>query len=627
MNKNKKRLYKILIGLIIFTCSCLISSFSQVAQLILQIISYFVLGWNVIYNALRNIRKGNWFDENFLMSIATIGAFAIGEHPEAVMVMFFYQVGELFQSYAVNKSRASIAQLMDIRPDYANLLNEDGSFRKVEPDEVAEGDLIIIHPGEKVPLDCVVINGISTLDTAALTGESLPRDVSEGSTLLSGFINVTGLLTGKVTKEFYDSTASKILDLVENAAMYKSKPENFITKFAKYYTPCIVVGAAILAFVPPLLVEGAIFTDWLYRALTFLVISCPCALVISIPLTFFGGIGACSKNGLLVKGSNYLEALSHVDTMVFDKTGTLTKGTFHISELKPINISADELLELTAYAESNSNHPIALSILESYKKEIIPSKIDSVEEIPGCGVIATMGSDMVMVGNQKLLDLYQINGLDTSDKIGSVVHVAKNNIYCGYIVVSDELKEDAISSISKLKQTFGMYTVMLTGDIDLIGQKIGSDLNIDEVHTELLPNDKLEFVQNLQATSNKYIAFIGDGINDAPVLSIANVGIAMGGLGSDAAIEAADLVIMTDEPSKICTALNISKKTLSIVYQNIVFALGVKGFVLILGALGYASMWAAIFADVGVMVIAIMNAIRILYTKFNTLEHTAAINS
>ncbi len=617
MEKNKKRLHKILLGLGVFIASVIASYFSEPLQLILQIASYIILGWDVVYNALRNIKRGHLFDENFLMSIATIGAFAIGEHPEAVMVMFFYQVGELFQSYAVNKSRASIAELMDIRPDYANLLNEDGSSTKMDPDEILEGQLIVIHAGEKVPLDCVVISGTSTLDTAALTGESLPRDASEGSTLLSGFINVTGLLTARVTKEFYDSTASKILDLVENAAMYKSKPENFITKFAKYYTPCVVFSAMFLAFIPPLIIEGAMFTDWFYRALTFLVISCPCALVISIPLTFFGGIGACSKNGLLVKGSNYLEALSKIDTMVFDKTGTLTKGTFHISEISPVGISAEELLEITAYAESNSKHPIALSLVEAYGKEITSSIITAQEEILGHGLIATVSSSEIAVGNQKLMDRYQIIIPDTSEKIGSVIHVARNGIYCGYLVVSDEIKADASATISRLKKTFGMHTIMLTGDIDLIGQKIGNELGLDEIHTELLPNDKLEIVQSLQDTSKKHIAFVGDGINDAPVLSIANVGIAMGALGSDAAIEAADLVIMTDEPSKICTAMKISKKTLKIVYQNIFFALGVKGFVLILGAIGFASMWAAIFADVGVMVIAILNAIRVLYAKFD----------
>ena len=617
MNKNKKRIYKLITGFLIFLISSIVGRYSTSLQTLLQIIAYFVLGWDVIYNALRNIKRGNWFDENFLMSIATIGAFGVGEHPEAVMVMFFYQLGELFQSYAVNKSRASIAELMDIRPDYANILHEDGSSTKVEPDEVLEGQSIVIYAGEKVPLDCVVTSGSSTLDTAALTGESLPRDAVEGSQLLSGFINVTGRLTATVTKEFYDSTASKILDLVENAAMYKSKPENFITKFAKYYTPCVVFSAIFLAFIPPLVLKDAIFSDWFYRALTFLVISCPCALVISIPLTFFGGIGACSKNGLLVKGSNYLEALSRVNTMVFDKTGTLTKGTFHIAEIHPVHISEEELLEITAYAESNSKHPIALSILASYKKEIIASQITSLKEIIGCGVIATVNKDEIIVGNHKILDMHHIAGLDTTDKIGSVIHVARNGVYCGYLVIADEVKEDAHRSISQLQKSYGMHTIMLTGDIDIIGQKIGSELGMDEIHTELLPNDKLKIVQELQERSGKYTAFVGDGINDAPVLSIANVGIAMGGLGSDAAIEAADLVIMTDEPSKICTALKISKKTLTIVYQNIFFALGVKGFVLILGAIGYASMWAAIFADVGVMIIAIINAIRVLYTKFD----------
>lgn len=617
MDRNKKRLYKIILGLIVFIISAIVGNFSVPLQTLVQIVAYFILGGDVVAKALGNIKRRNLFDENFLMSIATIGAFAVGEHPEAVMVMFFYQVGELFQSYAVNKSRASIAELMDIRPDYANLLNDDGSFTKMDPDEIVEGQLIVIHAGEKVPLDCVVVSGSSTLDTAALTGESLPRDASEGSTLLSGFINVTGLLTARVTKEYYESTASKILDLVENAAMYKSKPENFITKFAKYYTPAVVISAVILAFIPPLILKDAVFTDWFYRALTFLVISCPCALVISIPLTFFGGIGACSKNGLLVKGSNYLEALSKVNTMVFDKTGTLTKGTFHVSEIHPIDISSEALLEMTAYAESKSNHPIALSLIEAYGQNIIPSAITDVKEVIGCGVIATVNGEEIGVGNQKLLDTYRVKGFDTSDKIGSVVHVVKNHIYCGYIVIADEIKEDSKATIHKLKKSFGMRTVMLTGDVDLIGQKIGKQLGLDEIRTELLPNDKLEIVQKLQKIPSNYVGFVGDGINDAPVLSCANIGIAMGALGSDAAIEAADLVIMTDEPAKICTAIKISKKTLAIVYQNIFFALGIKFFVLILGAFGFASMWAAIFADVGVMVIAIMNAIRVLYTKFD----------
>ncbi len=616
-NKNQTRLYKILFGFSVFILSAIVALISTPLQTLLQIIAYLILGWDVIRKAAGNIKRGRLFDENFLMGIATIGAFAIGEHLEAVMVMFFYQIGELFQSYAVNKSRASISELMDIRPDYANLLNEDGSFTKMDPDEIMEGQYIVIQAGEKVPLDCVVITGTSTLDTAALTEESLPRDAVQGSTLLSGFINVTGKLTACVTKEYYDSTASKILDLVENAAMYKSKPENFITKFARYYTPCVVISALFLAIIPPLVLDGAVFTDWFYRALTFLVISCPCALVISIPLTFFGGIGACSKNGLLVKGSNYLEALSKVNTMVFDKTGTLTKGTFHVNEIMPVNVSETELLEMTAYAECNSSHPIALSLKEAYGHPITESMISSVNEVIGCGVVAMVNGDEIAVGNQKLLDTYQVTGVDTSDKIGSVVHVVKNGSYCGYIVIADEIKEDSAETISKLKKEFHMRTIMLTGDIDKIGRKIGTQLGLDDIRTELLPQNKLEIVEELQKDTNNYIAFVGDGINDAPVLSFANVGIAMGGLGSDAAIEAADLVIMNDEPGKICTAIHISKKTLAIVYQNIFFALGVKGFVLILGALGYASMWAAIFADVGVMVIAILNAIRVLYAKFD----------
>jgi Cd2+/Zn2+-exporting ATPase len=570
----------------------------------------------VLWRAIRNILRGQVFDENFLMSIATIGAFIVGDFAEGVAVMLFYQVGELFQSYAVDKSRKSIASLMDIRPDYANVKRND-KLERVDPDEVQIDEIIVIKAGEKVPLDSIVIEGNSTVDTSALTGESLPREVSEGDNLLSGCININGLLTARVTKEFGESTVSKILDLVENAGTKKSNSENFITKFARYYTPAVVIVAALMAVIPPLILPGATFSDWIYRGLIFLVISCPCALVISIPLSFFGGIGGASRRGILVKGSNYLEALAETEIVVFDKTGTLTKGIFKVQEVVPQGIEKEELLELTAYAESYSNHPISLSLKNAYNKEIDATRIIDVEEIPGHGVTANVDGKTVSAGNIKLMNKINVAFMEPKDVIGTVVHVAIDNIYGGYIVIADEVKEDAARAIRELKAAHIRQTVMLTGDAKKIGEKVAGQLGLDKVYTELLPADKVQQVEELikEKSVKGKLAFVGDGINDAPVLARADIGIAMGGLGSDAAIEAADVVIMTDEPSKLATAIRLSKKTLRIVKQNITLALVVKGVVLIMGAMGMASMWAAIFADVGVAILAILNAIRMLNIK------------
>lgn len=541
--------------------------------------------------------------------------FFIGEYPEGVAVMLFYQVGELFQSYAVGKSRKSIASLMDIRPDYANVKKGD-ELVKVDPDEVQIGDIIVIKAGEKIPLDGKVIEGSSMIDTSALTGESVPREVEVGSDILSGCININGVITAEVTKEFGESTVSKILDLVENASSKKSNSEQFITKFARYYTPVVVIIAVFLAIIPPLVIDGATFSDWIYRALAFLVVSCPCALVISIPLSFFGGIGGASKKGVLVKGSNYLEALAETEIVVFDKTGTLTKGVFNVQEIHPEGVSKEELLELTAHAESYSNHPISLSLKRAYSKEIDNGRISDVEEISGHGVIATVDGKKVMVGNIKLMKMMDIPYFK-GELIGTIVHVAVNNKYIGYIVIADEVKEDSAQAIKELKAANIKQTVMLTGDNKSIGSKVAKELGLDKVYAELLPADKVEKLEELFSQKSKKgkLAFVGDGINDAPVLARADIGIAMGGLGSDAAIEAADVVIMTDEPSKIATTMKISKKTLKIAHQNIVFAIGIKIIVLILSAFGITTMWAAIFADVGVTIIAVLNAFRALNVK------------
>lgn len=610
-----KRLWRIIIGAAVLVTAVLLSLNNEWLQLALFIISYIIVGGDVVKRAVKNIFKGQVFDENFLMSIATIGAFFIGEYPEGVAVMLFYQVGELFQSYAVGKTRKSIASLMDIRPDYANVKKGD-ELVKVDPDEVQIGDIIVIKAGEKIPLDGKVIEGSSMIDTSALTGESIPRVVEVGSDILSGCININGVITAEVTKEFGESTVSKILDLVENASSKKSNSEQFITKFARYYTPVVVIIAIFLAIIPPLVIDGATFSDWIYRALAFLVVSCPCALVISIPLSFFGGIGGASKKGVLVKGSNYLEALAETEIVVFDKTGTLTKGVFNVQEIHPEGVSKEELLELTAHAESYSNHPISLSLKRAYSKEIDNGRISDVEEISGHGVIATVDGKKVMAGNiklMKMMDIPYFNG----ELIGTIVRVAVNNKYIGYIVIADEVKEDSAQAIKELKAANIKQTVMLTGDNKSIGSKVAKELGLDKVYTELLPADKVEKLEELFSQKSKKgkLAFVGDGINDAPVLARADIGIAMGGLGSDAAIEAADVVIMTDEPSKIATTMKISKKTLKIAHQNIVFAIGIKIIVLILSAFGITTMWAAIFADVGVTIIAVLNAFRALNVK------------
>lgn len=610
-----KRLWRIIIGAAVLATAVLLSLNNEWLQIALFIISYIIVGGDVVKRAVKNIFKGQVFDENFLMSIATIGAFFIGEYPEGVAVMLFYQVGELFQSYAVGKSRKSIASLMDIRPDYANVKKDD-ELVKVDPDEVQIGDIIVIKAGEKIPLDGKVIKGSSMIDTSALTGESVPREVEVGSDILSGCININGVITAEVTKEFEESTVSKILDLVENASSKKSNSEQFITKFARYYTPVVVIIAVFLAIIPPLVIDGATFSDWIYRALAFLVVSCPCALVISIPLSFFGGIGGASKKGVLVKGSNYLEALAETEIVVFDKTGTLTKGVFNVQEIHPEGVSKEELLELTAHAESYSNHPISLSLKRAYSKEIDNGRISDVEEISGHGVIATVDGKKVMAGNIKLMKMMDIPYFK-GELIGTIVHVAVNNKYIGYIVIADEVKEDSAQAIKELKAANIKQTVMLTGDNKSIGSKVAKELGLDKVYAELLPADKVEKLEELFSQKSKKgkLAFVGDGINDAPVLARADIGIAMGGLGSDAAIEAADVVIMTDEPSKIATTMKISKKTLKIAHQNIVFAIGIKIIVLILSAFGITTMWAAIFADVGVTIIAVLNAFRALNVK------------
>lgn len=615
MNPNKKRLMKILIGGVLYGATFFINFDNIYVNIAVFLLSYFIIGGDIVLKALRNILHGQVFDENFLMFIATIGAFAIGDYEEAVGVMLFFQVGELFQSYAVDQSRKSISGLMDIRPDYANLKRGDDILR-VEPDEVEVGDIIVIKAGERIPLDAVVIEGRSMVDTSSLTGESVPREVSADSELLSGCINLNGMLTARVTKEFGDSTASKILDLVENASSKKSNSENFITKFARYYTPTVVIIAALLAIVPPLFFAGEEFTKWLVRALTFMVISCPCALVISIPLSFFGGIGGASKLGVLVKGSNYLEALAKTEVVVFDKTGTLTKGVFNVQEVHAKGMSREALLEITAYAENYSNHPISLSLKRAYGKDIDNRAVSKVEEIPGYGVEAVIKGKTVLAGNSKLMKKRRINYFK-GDIVGTVVHVAVDGTYAGYIVIADEVKSDAAQAIQDLKAEAVQKTIMLTGDAKAIGEHVAHKLGLDKVYTDLLPADKVERLEEefSQKSEKGKLVFVGDGVNDAPVLARADIGIAMGGLGSDAAIEAADVVIMTDEPSRIASAIKVAKRTLSIANQNIFFALAVKLIVLALGSIGLANMWAAVFADVGVSVIAILNAMRVLRIK------------
>lgn len=613
--QNKMRLLRVLGGGALYAATFFFEFDNEILNIAMFLLSYFIIGGDIVWKAVKNILRGQVFDENFLMFIATIGAFAIGDYEEAVGVMLFFQVGELFQSYAVNQSRKSIAGLMDIRPDYANL-RRGSEIVKVDPDEVLVGDEIIVKTGEKIPLDAIVLEGESMVDTSSLTGESVPREVTAGSELLSGCVNINGVLTARVTKEFGDSTVSKILDLVENASNKKSNSENFITKFARYYTPGVVILAVLLAVVPPLMYSDQEFTKWLVRALTFLVISCPCALVISIPLSFFGGIGGASKLGVLVKGSNYLEALAKTEIVVFDKTGTLTKGVFNVQEVHSEVMGKDELLELTAYAENYSNHPISLSLKRAYGKTIDHTVISDVKELPGYGVQARVRGKEILAGNDKLMKKMKISYFK-GEIVGTVIHIAADGKYVGYIIIADEIKNDALRAIQALKREKVKQTVMLTGDSKSIGEHVAKKLGLDAVYTELLPADKVEKLEEVfaQKSEKGKLVFVGDGVNDAPVLARADIGIAMGGVGSDAAIEAADVVIMTDEPSKIATAIKVSKKTLSIVKQNIVFALGVKGIVLVLGAMGIANMWTAVFADVGVSVIAILNAMRVLNTR------------
>ena len=611
----KKKGIKIILALILFIIAMAIKFQNEWINNVIFIISYIIVGFEILRKAVRNIFRGKVFDENFLMSVATLGAFGIGEFPEAVAVMLFYQIGELFQSYAVDKSRKSIASLMDIRPDYANVY-KNGEIEKVNPSEVKIGDTIVVKPGEKIPLDGHIIEGKTTLDTKALTGESLPKEVTEGEDILSGCINLDGLIKIEVTKEYGESTVSKILDLVENASSKKSKSENFITKFAKYYTPIVVIIALLLAIFPPLLIPGASFSDWIYRALSFLVVSCPCALVISIPLSFFGGIGGASKMGVLVKGSNYLEALANTEITVFDKTGTLTKGVFEVQKVNAIDMSEEELLKVSAYAENFSNHPISKSIKKKYNKPVDEKQIIDYQEISGLGIVAKIGEQDVIVGNEKLMKEKQIEFTKCTD-VGTILYVAIQGKYAGYILISDKIKEDAKYTIEQLKKNNIKQTVMLTGDRKDVGENVAKQIGIDKVYTELLPDGKVQKVEELLKTKSEKgkLAFVGDGINDAPVLALADIGIAMGGLGADSAIEAADIVIMTDEPSKIVNAIKLSKKTMRIVKENIIFAIAIKVLVLILAAFGLSTMWEAVFADVGVSIIAIINALRALKTK------------
>ncbi len=616
--KQKKNLRRIIAAAFLYIAGMVIEHALPTYVLaadVLMLIAYAIVGGDVLYGAARNIIRGKVFDEAFLMALATIGAIAIGEFPEGVAVMLFYQVGELFQNVAVDKSRKSISSLMDIRPDYANLKVGDET-KKVDPYDVKIGDIIIVKPGEKVPLDGQVVEGESFIDTMALTGESVPRSVRAGDMVMSGCVNKNGLLQLEVTKEFGESTVHKILELVENASSKKSNSENFITRFAAVYTPAVVIGAILLAFVPPIFISGHPFATWIYRALTFLVVSCPCALVISIPLSFFGGIGGASKRGILVKGSNYLEALAKAEIVVCDKTGTLTKGVFTVQSIAPVGVTEDELLEYAAYAESYSSHPIAASIKKAYAKAIDESKVSDVNEQAGAGLMANVFGRRVLAGNEKLMKSHGIayTEVDTSD---TIVYIAIDERYAGYILIADEIKDDAARAIASLKENGIKRTVMLTGDHEATARDVAARLGIDEVHFELLPGDKVDLVEKLldEKSPKGKLVFVGDGINDAPVLARADIGVAMGGLGSDAAIEAADVVIMTDEPSKLAVAVKIARRTLAIANQNTIFAIAIKLGVLLLGALGLANMWEAVFADVGVAVIAILNSMRNLNTK------------
>ena len=613
MNKKmKKQIIIIITSIVLLIIAFLINNKLSVVFFLL---SYIIVGHKIIYKAFRNIIRGKVFDENFLMTIATLGAFFINEIPEAVTVMLFYQIGEFFQDYALDKSRKSISSLMDIRPDYANVVKGKDTV-KVNPSEVKIGDIIVVKSGEKIPLDGIVESGDSALNTSALTGESKLRKVDIGDEVLSGSININGILKIKVTKEFSESTVSKILELVENASNRKSESENFITKFARYYTPIVVIEAILLSVIPPVIFNQD-FNTWIYRALSFLVVSCPCALVVSIPLGFFSGIGACSKNGILVKGSNYLEAISKSEIVVFDKTGTITEGEFKVRSIHSVDIRDNELLKLASYAEYYSNHPISISIKKDYGHKINPNKISDVKEIPGRGVIALVDNKKVMVGNNKLLEENNIE-YEKCDIIGTIIYVAVDNVYHGYMVISDRIKDDSALALRLLKNLGVKKTVMLTGDKDDVSKNVFERLNINEYYSELLPQDKVNIINEFKKklTDDGKIVFAGDGINDAPVIMSADIGISMGGVGSDAAIEASDIVIMTDELSKIATVINISKSTMKIVKQNIVFAISVKIFVLLLISFGILTMWSAVFADVGVSVLAILNSIRILKIKY-----------
>lgn len=602
---------RLIIGAIVYAIA-LISTEGSILSVVLFALSYVLVGGEVVLTAIKNILRGEVFDENFLMTVATLGAFFVGEFPEGVAVMLFYQIGEVFQSYAVNRSRKSITSLMNIRADYANVL-KDGKEEKVNPETVNIDDVIIIKPGERVPLDGIVLDGTSFVDTSALTGESVPREVSTGEDILAGFINTNGVLKVKVTKNFKESTVSRILELVENASNKKAPTEKFITRFARIYTPIVVFSALALAIIPPLVIKDASFYDWIYRALIFLVVSCPCALVVSIPLGLFAGIGGASRKGILVKGGNYLEALKDVNTVVFDKTGTLTKGVFKVTEINNVDIAKEELIKIAAISESLSNHPIAQSIIKEYGKEIDSDELSDYEEISGHGIKVTINNSQVLIGNYKLMEKFEIK-YDNINSIGTIVHVAINNEYKGNIVISDEIKEGSKSAIEGLKAIGVSQTVMLTGDNKSVGEKVASLVGVDKVFAELLPGDKVEKVEDLiknNSTEGKVI-FVGDGINDAPVLARADIGVAMGGIGSDAAIEAADVVLMKDEPEALVTAIKVARKTNKILWQNIIFSLGVKVLVLLLGAFGIANMWEAVFADVGVTVIAVINSTRCL---------------
>ena len=613
---KKKKEVIIVISAILFIIALLVKM-NLTLQLILMLIAYILVGKDTVLGAIKNVEKGDFLDEKFLMTIATLGAILIGEYPEAVAVMLFYEVGELFQGYAINKSRKSIADMMDIKPEYANVIRNNKSQR-VDPDEVQIGETIEIKPGERVPLDATVVKGESTLDTSALTGESVPVEVREGANILSGCININGLIIAEVTKEYFDSTVNKVLDLVENASAKKSKSERLITRFSKIYTPIVIGLAILLAILPPIISVEYNFRLWIFRALSFLVVSCPCAFVISVPLSFFSGIGAASRAGVLIKGGNYLEALSKVDTVVFDKTGTLTKGVFNVQKVVVLdkNIDEDKFISLVAAAESGSNHPISKSIQKYYDKEIQTNSINSIKEISGKGIEAVINNKKILVGNEKLINIPKDISIDD---IGTILYVEIDNKFAGYIVISDELKKDSKKTIKDLKDIGIKKTIMLTGDLEKVSKKVGKDLGLDEVYTNLLPQDKVskfeEIIENKKSKGN--VVFVGDGINDAPVLARADVGIAMGAMGSDAAIEAADVVIMTDELSKIVTAIKSSKKTMKIAMQNISLAFGIKAIVLILSALGIADMWMAVFADTGVTILAVLNSFRALKIENN----------